>query len=532
MKAIRRLQPQRGIALLSVIVLLLVFVIFAGAVVVQMSQEVNSVHNDGVSNRALVAADAGVKATIVGIEEAMSTGGSLPGTVTYTYPEATAISTVSYSAQIVGGGWDSLPGGFQRYYLISSTGTVFDGNQNHNRTVNVVVQAQSVTTFGSASNYDTNQFGNTVWYTPNQVFDGRVYDGGPMHVEYDDTSKNPIFESSVQTPLTPFWFDTNGGSKAPPSAWGSIIAGGSSSFQIGGNPIGLPDPSTNMIVASEAFYGDSTHTSVFPSCGNKANGGVCMNSGPAESGSGTLTTGIYVNPGKGAAPTISSSSSGSTDTLTITGKFGTYNITANFATNTTSVCKGTLPCATAPASYVGVPSGESGSGSGNGAIFTDGNVNVALGSMFQGQYVVAVPDFSTSNNISIIGSGDITYSDPSKDLLGLWANNVIMNTKASNVTIDAAIIAGYPGESSTQGGFYNAFCNAATCTQGNQGTLTLDGALMENMRGALGQFFASTGSHVGYDRTIDYDPRLASHPPPFYPVTGNYEIIAWDDEGQ
>jgi len=524
---------ERGIALLSVIVLLLVFVIFAGAVVVEMAQEINSVHADGVSNRAVVAADAGAHAVIVGIEESISTGGPLPGVVSYTYPETVGSPSVSYSAKIIGQ-WNSLPGGFQRYYLISSTGTVIDGGQNHNRVVNVLIQAQSVTTLGSASNYDTNQFGVPVWYTPNQRFNGPVYDGGPMHVAYDSsTTTSPIFLSTVKTPLTPSWYDQNGGSTSPPSAWTSIISGGSGAFSIGGNPIGLPDPVDNMVIASEAYYGDATHTTSFPSCGSASSGGVCMNSGAAESGAGTLTTGIYVNQGSsGKAPTISSSSSGSTDTLVIKGSFGTYSIVANFATGTTSVCHGTLPCSTTPASYVGVPSGDTGSGAGNGAIFIDGNANVALGSVFQGQYVVAVPDFaSVSNNISITGSGNITYNDPNKDLLGLWANNVIMNTAASNVTIDAAIIAGCPSEKATQGGFYNAFCNASTCTQGDQGTLTLNGSLMENMRGALGKFYSST-SHVGFDRVINYDLRLASNPPPFYPVTGNYAIVAWDDQGE
>ncbi|MBV8339257.1 MAG: hypothetical protein JO343_04875, partial [Candidatus Eremiobacteraeota bacterium] len=92
-------------------------------------------------------------------------------------------------------------------------------------------------------------------------------------------------------------------------------------------------------------------------------------------------------------------------------------------------------------------------------------------------------------------------------------------------------IAGYPGEAATAGGFYNRYCNANTCTAGNQGNLTLTGSLMENMRGALGKFF-SLSTWVGYNRVINYDPRLGSHPPPFYPVTGNYTIIAWDDQGQ
>jgi hypothetical protein len=182
------------------------------------------------------------------------------------------------------------------------------------------------------------------------------------------------------------------------------------------------------------------------------------------------------------------------------------------------------------ATYSGVPSGDS-AGVGNGAIFDDGNATIKLGTTIQGQYVLTVPDFPTvENSIFINGSGSIKYNDPTKDLLGLWADNVVLLTRASNITIEAAIIAGHPTEEATSGGFYNRWCDANTCWAGDQGTLTLNGALMENMRGALGKFISPV-VHVGFDRHIDYDARLASHPPPFFPVTGNYSIIAWDDEG-
>jgi hypothetical protein len=503
------------------IALLLIFVIFAGGVVVQMAQEVNSVHNDGVSNRALVAADAGIRASIVAVEEAISKGGPLPGVVAYTYPEAIGGTSVSYSANI-GGQWDSLSGGGNRYYLINSTGTVNDGHEFQTRTVHALIRAVSVGSFGSASNYGTNQFGSQVWYTPDQQFNGPVYDGGPMHIQYDDKSTAAIFLSTVQTPNIPVWSDLQGGTTPTTSSdWASIISAGPSAFATGGNPIGLPVPQDNVLVASEAFYGDATSvTTTFPTCA-----AVCMNKGPAESGTGTLTTGIYIS----GNATISGTSAGSTETLTIKAASQTYQILIDFGKDTTTVTKNGVKGPT----YSGVPSGDNGPGAGNGAIFDEGNATLQLGTVIQGDYVLTVPDYSAvQNNITLSGSGNITYNDPTKDELGLWANNVILNTSASNITIDASIIAGFPSESKTNGGFYNSRCNSSTCTAGNQGTLTLNGALMENMRGALGKFISQTPPvHVGFDRHINYDARLGSNPPPFYPVTGNYSIVAWDDEG-
>jgi hypothetical protein len=239
-----------------------------------------------------------------------------------------------------------------------------------------------------------------------------------------------------------------------------------------------------------------------------------------------LTTGIYVN----GDATISGASAGATETLTIKGSFPTYQVTIDFGKDTTTISKGGIKGPT----YSGVPSGDNGLGAGNGAIFVNGNATLTLGTVIQGDYVLTVPDFSTiQKNIILSGSGDVTYNDPTKDELGLWANNVILNTSASNITLDASIIAGFPSEPKTNGGFYNNRCNASTCTAGNQGTLTLNGALMQNMRGAVGKFISQTPPvHVGFDRHINYDTRLASNPPPFYPVTGNYSIVAWDDEGQ
>jgi len=144
-----RNRAQRGIALLSVIALLLIFIIFSGVVIVHMSQEVNTVRYDGVSNRALVAADAGVRHMIVAIEEQIPKGG-LPTPVAYTYPETIGSPTVSYTASIAAG-WNPLQPAGDRFYLIKSTGTVLEGGQLYNRTISAMIKAQSVTTFGSAS---------------------------------------------------------------------------------------------------------------------------------------------------------------------------------------------------------------------------------------------------------------------------------------------------------------------------------------------------------------------------------------------
>ncbi|MBV8163179.1 MAG: hypothetical protein JOZ91_02815 [Candidatus Eremiobacteraeota bacterium] len=524
---------QRGIALLSVIALLLVFVIFAGLAVIEMTRDVTNVHNEGVSNRALIAADAGVKAMIVAIEEAISNGKNIPTSVSFTYPEAVGLPSVSYSAS-VSSNWVQQPAPskspqYFKFYLISSQGQVQNGLGRLTRTVNVIIRAQSDGSILDASTYGSNQWGAPVWYTPDQRINGPVYEGGPMHVDYDDASANAIFQSTVQTPNTPVWNDTQGGTTPTTAAdWASIISAGQSAFQIGGNPIALPDPKSNFIVASEAFEGDANMTTFPPLVAPKGQpqcAAVCINAGPAESGSGAITSGIYVN----SSATISGASAGNIETFTIKGAFGTYTVKVDFTgAGTTTVTKGG-----STATYSGVPSGDDGS-SGNGAIYVNGNATLMLGTVIQGDYVLAVPDAGGFNNqITLAGAGNLLYNDKTKDLLGLWADDVVLTTTSKDVELDASIIAGWPGETPKDGGLYNTWCRATGCSKGDQGALTLYGSLMQNMRGAVGHFTSLVPPiHTGFSRVMSYDPRLAANPPPFYPVTGNYTIVAWDDQGQ
>lgn len=80
-------RNERGIALLSVIALLIIFLIFAGAVMTQLAQEINSSKTNGVSVKALSAADAGIHAMVLAIEENISLGKPDPTPFTYAYPE-------------------------------------------------------------------------------------------------------------------------------------------------------------------------------------------------------------------------------------------------------------------------------------------------------------------------------------------------------------------------------------------------------------------------------------------------------------
>ncbi|GEM_PF-1008260 len=547
---------QRGIALIGVIGLLLVFLIFAGAMLDQLAIEMNSTKMSAVSNRALAAADAGVRDTVEQIQTDLALNQGLPNQahpVTYTYPEPGASpSVVSYSAYVEKQ-WQASSG--LNYYLIHSTGQ-YQNNilSTVKREVRAVVQSQPIADFASFSNYETNQFGNPVWYLSTQHFNGDVYSGGPMRIAYATPAPSPgptvepIFLAKVQTPNAPVW---NPGDPNQTGDWSTVISGGSGAFTINNTALSLPQPSSNIAVASEAWEGDGNNTfsggTGFPAVnpGVYIDGATSGGKDAANTSNPIDTTGIYINAANGPA-TIVSTVSGNTETMKITSPSwtGTYIVNINYPSfESLGDCSGTtsVTFGSATHTFSGTPCGEAGPGvtnSGAGAIFLYANkVNLGDGgtpnTTIEGSYTIATPDYSPfTSQINIMDN--LTYADLGSQLydkLGLWADNVVLAGGAStnNLHIDASIIAGYPGEASNDGTFNNILCKKNTCGTSSQGFLTVLGSLVENARGAVGEVVA--GQQIGFARIIAFDQRFATSPPPFNPTTGQLEVIAWEDLG-
>lgn len=132
---------------------------------------------------------------------------------------------------------------------------------------------------------------------------------------------------------------------------------------------------------------------------------------------------------------------------------------------------------------------------------------------------------SKQGNIYIDSS--LTYaSDPlkgdSNDLLGLVAeNNILIADNTANNAKDIKIQA-------------STFCRSGGFTaenydsRGVEGTIRLLGGVIQNTRGAVGTFSGSPPKIVsGYQKNYLYDLRLLSEAPPFFPTTGQYEIVSW-----
>jgi Tfp pilus assembly protein PilX len=155
----------------------------------------------------------------------------------------------------------------------------------------------------------------------------------------------------------------------------------------------------------------------------------------------------------------------------------------------------------------------------NSALFvTDGNVTVS--GTLNGKLSIG-----TNRNI-IIPNNILYHEDPrtvptTQDVLGLIAERdvLISHSAPNNLEIDASIMA--LGESFMLDGWWYDL----------KGTLTVYGGIIQKERGPVGTFNSSTNQKVsGYSKDYHYDARLVSNPPPYYPTTGDYVMIAWREQ--
>jgi len=530
-------SKQRGVALITALLMSVVFLVLIGALMGQMITELQDVGAHSNSAKALNAAYAGVENMVLEIEENASKAGKVtPAAIHYTYPTP---STVGYDSSVVNT-WTTTNG--MLYYEILSTGK--ETNSGQTRTVDAVVKSFPY------SYYEQFTAGNSgnVYYVTGEKFDGPVYNGGTMNVWYQDPA-TPIFNNSVQTVVQPTWYE--GAGKTPVSTanvkWGDVATNGSTAFQIGALPMKLPTFQNNLSVASEAFYGDSTHTSALPS---GLSNGVYINGHSAIAGPAGITkTGLYIQgnvlitPCSGTCGTYT----GNNEVFTMA-PFGgasgidhSYKLVLDYSANTTTIVQ-TSGCPCSSVTYTGTLSGQPpvGTTAGNGAFFDNGDVQLSSGTV-HGSFAIAVPDYTSdhSHTITLVGgSPGVLYKDQSStstDELGVWANDIKVNSATTTgYEFDGSILTGYYGEDAPP------FCPGSGCTDGNfsnvnwnttkGGNFTFYGGLIQNSNGAMGVKSAGTLTH-GFNRVYKYDPRLAANPPPFFPITNRYDIIAWLDKG-
>jgi len=504
-------RKERGMALVATLMMITVFLILIGVLMENLAREVNVSGMHGRSNAALRAAYYAVESMQYQIE--FNDAGAAPGVVpapfggNWTDNDGTV---VAYNVSVDAMRWTSvLP-----YYLVHATAT--DGTSS--RSVDALLQKMPFSAYNYFTISEQTNLGGAVVYTNGEQFNGPVYSGGPMIIDYQSGNPNAIFTNEVWTASNPRWIPS---APSSPADWSSIIQN-QGNFHVVSQPLQLPTALDNTSVEYASLTGNPNPASP-PTIPNVQD--MYINGLSVAGGGGALNSGVFI---KGHA-TVTSVVAGNVDTFTIQISGGsptiTYHMIVNYGANTTRI---TDASNNPIANYTGTPSGQQppGTSGADGAIFATNGYTFNAGNVFTGQYTFATVDTAGSHpSITFLGSQ--TYAKPTSDELAFWANDMLLNDLTNgNIEIDGLLLTGYYGEcgaTCNDGTFYNPLCPLTGTCAGGTGVLTLNGSLVENVRGKRG----TIGSTVsGFSTDSIYDSRLATKPPPFTPTTTEYDVIA------
>lgn len=158
---------------------------------------------------------------------------------------------------------------------------------------------------------------------------------------------------------------------------------------------------------------------------------------------------------------------------------------------------------------------------GNGVLLVK-NGNLNLQGTLKGQLTAATTTGDVNITNSIRYSDDPHVNPASQDVLGIVAgrNVVIPTTAPSSFEVDGSIMA-----------LSTSFTVQGYWVGPAKGTLTVYGGISQKRRGPVGTFNSSTGTKVsGYTKDYHYDQRLLSMVPPYFPVTGDYVSLVWQEQ--
>ncbi len=156
----------------------------------------------------------------------------------------------------------------------------------------------------------------------------------------------------------------------------------------------------------------------------------------------------------------------------------------------------------------------------NGVVYVDGGA-LSLKGTLNGQLTVGA-----SGDIRVVDS--VRYADDprlnpkSDDMLGIVAgkNVVIPKEAPHDVEVHGVLMA------------IDKSIGVENYWEGPpKGKLTVYGGLIQANRGPVGTFNPGTGQKMsGYTKDYSYDPRMGRMAPPFFPTTGDYKQLVWQEK--
>lgn len=158
----------------------------------------------------------------------------------------------------------------------------------------------------------------------------------------------------------------------------------------------------------------------------------------------------------------------------------------------------------------------------NGVIYCDNAIGGVQG-VVGGRHTLACAsgkDVTITGNLTLANNPNTNPN--ATDVLGIVAQNVVLDKPSGDLTVQAVMFAG--GETSS-GSIYNKYWDTSPR---QQSAFHLLGGLLQAQRGPVGTFNPSTGAIVsGYTKDYHYDTRLSDIPPPYFPTTGKFVRVGW-----
>lgn len=554
MKIFNRKSNEKGMALVIVLMVVMVFAILGSAFIARTVNEKNTAEREKLLNQAFYVAEAGGDAGLAKLDELIntyllntvngtspnvvstkastyvSTSNSLGFLIEYVQLAGAAQLTLSGTQALFNGASTALGAGayvynisiqkkgnpvaitsdmwdFPYYYQVNATSTV----QNLNRKVSlngdftVRVQKDNFAKFALFTDHHTMPNLTTVWFTSRTNF------AGPLHTnERYSFAFNPsgVFNGAVAQQLATTRFYNNGF---------PLLADASAN--------GARDvPTFNSTFTRSAPAVVLASSVVQTDLANQASGNTTI----AATGiyvpttSGNMIGGIYIkgNPTIAMAVDASGNARYTVDMST----FSTRTITVERALNRTGVKIGSG----ATTYYNGFPDGVDNLGT---IIYVDGTVNGLSGTVQKDTQMTisANSSINITNNIKYaeftpaVGiPGAAGYVPPTAEnktnLLGLvsWNGDINITSAAPNDIEVHAIAMARNGILQV-----NAYDNT---TVGSRGTATLLGGVITQFYGAFGMFDSTTGNAIsGYGRNFVYDSRtLLGAAPPYFPSMSTF----------
>jgi len=526
---------ERGIALISALMVLVLASILGVTFIATNSSERAITSNVHVARASLLAADAGVRAAqqrlantvrakldsacnvYAGSGLILTNPGSIfpSGNISYsaTNPSFSTTATIAYLDT-------NLSVNSQTYiyrYTITSTGTAGGGNGGQ-RIVQSSGYLQVSADRGTFAQYlvftnqHTSASGGTIWFTSSSQFDGRVH----TNTHFSFAFKPGFTDLTTQVENKANFYNNgstlslaaayNGTRDVPTFSGGfnrnsPVVTLPTNSYNQQNAALGLDptssSPPTNAQVNYAITSGGSSSGSTPP------NGIYLINSG------GAVTGGIYIQ-GNANQVKATCDTTAKTQTYTITQGSVTKTITINDATNTTSVYDGT-----STTTYAGQP---------RGIVYANGAISDLRGpDRVSGQPVPAVLNneqimIAAKNDIVI--QRDLTVEDyaTGSAVVGIYSSggNVRVGSSApANCYLDAFVMA-TGGGTSGQGVFGVDNYNSGS----PRGTFHLRGGMIAQYYGAFFTFDSDGVLQTGYARDFRYDKR--GYIPPYFPTTNLY----------